>query len=195
MLNYLLDERELDPEELDPDDRDDDPELLPIDEDDPLEELLPTEDEDEPLLLLEELLGLTLLSVVVDLELRSGVFGLTDLSGVVVVLPWDLDGVSLSVVFVPRRIVLLLSVLFVDLSDTLRDVVPLVFVPFSLRVEVARVLVPSVFREDDLEPVTMRPLLSLLILRDTVLFETLRSLDLLLARESYNPRFVERTEE
>src|SRR5690606_25111091 len=89
---YLLDERELEPDELElePELLDDEPELRPIDEEEPLDEELPTDEDDVELLLLleeelggvyddplllpfdEELeLGLTLLSVVVDLVLRS----------------------------------------------------------------------------------------------------------------------------
>lgn len=131
--------------------------------------------------------------------------------------PCPLDGVLLSFVLVPRRIVPLFSVLFVDLSDTLREDVPLCIVPLfsvllvdlsdTLREDVPRAVVPLSLRADDarfvpslflvaaLVPVTIRPLASLLILRDTVLLDVLRSPDLLLARESYKPRFVERTEE
>jgi hypothetical protein len=140
------------------------------------------------------------------------VLGRTDLSGEVVVVPCDLEDVPLSVVLVPRLIVLLLSLVDLsvtlrdevplctvplfsvldDLSETLRDDVPLVVVPFSLREVVARV-VPSLVLEEDLVPVIILPLLSLLTLRDTELF-VLRSVDLLLERESYSPRLVERTD-
>jgi hypothetical protein len=219
---YLLDERELEPDELElePELLDDEPELLPIDEEEPLDEELPTDEDDVELLLLleeelggvyddplllpfdEELeLGLTLLSVVVDLVLGCVVLGRTDLSGEVVVLPCDLEDVPLSVVLVPRLIMLLFSLALVDLSDTLRDEVPLCTVPLlfvllvlsdTLREEVPRV-VPSLFLEETLEPVTILPLLSLLTLRVTELF-VLRSVDLLLERESYSPRLVERTD-
>lgn len=89
---YLLDERELDPDELEPD------ELEPDELDDPLDEELSTEEERAggvydsllPLLVdsevLDGVLGLTLLSVVVERDERSvvvgrvflSVFGVTD---------------------------------------------------------------------------------------------------------------------
>ena len=80
-----------------------------------------------------------------------------------------------------------------DLSETPRDEVPLWMVPFSLRAELARDD-PSLFRTADLESVTIRPLESLLTLREEVTPAVLLS-DLLLTRESYEPRFVERTDE
>ena len=85
-----------------------------------------------------------------------------------------------------------LSVVPDDLSDTLREDVPLCTVPFSLRVVLVRDE-PSLLLEDTLEPVTMRPLASLLTLRDDVPAVALL-VDRLLTLESYDPRFVERTD-
>lgn len=91
-----------------------------------------------------------------------------------------------------REVVPLLLVVVVDLSVTLREDVPLSTIPLSLRAELALVE-PSLLRVATLEPVTIRPLASLLTLREVVPTLLLLS-DLLFTRESYNPRFVERTD-
>lgn len=78
-----------------------------------------------------------------------------------------------------------------DLSLTVREVVPRELIVPSERRDDAR-SVTSLFRIDDLVPVTIRPLASLLTLRDTV---ALLSVDLLLTLVSYNPRLFDRTEE
>lgn len=172
----------------------------------------------EPLLLpLEERAGLefdcsclTLLFEVVDLELcgvdvgrvERSVFGDTDLRGVLFgavdsgrLVPLSIVSLLPDLSTVPLLAEPLLSIVplfpVFDLSLTVREVVPRELMVPSERRDDAR-SETSVFRIADLVPVTIRPLASLLTLRDTV---ALLSVDLLLTLVSYNPRLFDRTEE
>ena len=94
---------------------------------------------------------------------------------------------------VPRCVVPLVPVVFV-LSLTLRPLVPRLIVPFSFRVDTARLDVP-LLRLEARFPVTILPFSSRLTTLREVVPVDLLSVDRLLTRESYNPLFVDRTDE
>ena len=136
------------------------------------------------------LVGLTLLSEVVDLVERSVVVDL-ELEGVPELLSFEVPLCVLVPLLFPVLVflsivplwIVLLSLVDVDLSDTPRDDVPLFIVPFSLLAELARVD-PSAFRVAVLVPVIILPSESLLTLRDEVVEIFLFSVLLLLTRVS-----------